>query len=143
MSFNSDFERKFMERSLELVKEYQGPYDATLLLNCLLGLLIVPKEACIKSIPKDPIEGVGKWGISPNSIKSHGKSFGLDDDAKDIRGLVWHLRNAIAHYHFKPIPEKGEVEAFHFHDDRGFVAEVKLEELRVFVEKLATKLKEM
>ena len=34
MSYNTDFDRAFMERSLSLIKEYKGPFDATLLLNC-------------------------------------------------------------------------------------------------------------
>src|SRR4051794_33161821 len=42
MSYVGPFEREFMKRTLTIVKEYQGEYDATLLLNCLLGLLIVP-----------------------------------------------------------------------------------------------------
>lgn len=143
MSFNSDFERAFMERSLLLVKEYKGPYDATILLNCLLGLLIVPKETCIKAIPLDPIDELGKWGISPSSIEDFGKSKGQDDDPHTLRGLVWHLRNAVAHFRFEPRPERGEVKAFHFHDQSDFKATVKLDELRDFVEKLAKKLKEM
>jgi len=143
MSFNSDFERAFMERSLVLIREYHGPYDATILLNCLLGLLIVPKEACIKSIPLDPIERLSEWGISRKSIKQFGKSSGEDDNPKTLRGIVWHLRNAVAHFRFRPIPETGEVRAFHFHDQSGFEAEVPLNELREFVEKLAEKLKTM
>ena len=55
MSYNSDFERAFIERSLTLVQEYRGPFDATLLLNCLLGLLVVPKESCLAAIPQVPI----------------------------------------------------------------------------------------
>jgi hypothetical protein len=62
MSFNSDFERAFMDRSLLLVKEYNGPYDATILLNCLLGLLIVPKEGCLSAIPAEPIRRSEKMG---------------------------------------------------------------------------------
>ena len=143
MSFNSDFERAFMERSLVLVKDYSGPFDATILLNCLLGLLIVPKESCIKAIPIDPIEKISEWGISRQSIKKLGKFRGQDDDPNTLRGLVWHLRNAVAHFHFRPIPERGEVKAFHFHDKSGFEAEVSLAELRDFVEKLAIKLKSM
>ena len=143
MSYNSSFERAFMERSLELVKQYNGPYDATILLNCLLGLLIVPKETCINSIPKDPIENLSKWGISPNSIKNIGKARRKDADASHLRGVVWHLRNSVAHFRFKPVPERGEVTAFHFHDSSGFEAEVKLDELRTFVEKLAIKLRSM
>lgn len=143
MSFNSDFERAFMERSLLLVKEYKGPYDATILLNCLLGLLIVPKETCIKAIPLDPIDGLRKWGISPSSIENFGNSKGEDDNPYTLRGLVWHLRNAVAHFRFKPCPERGEVKAFHFHDQSGFKATLKLDELRDFVERIAKKLKEM
>lgn len=143
MSFNSDFERAFMERSLELVQRYEGPYDATLLLNCLLGLLIVPKESCLKSIPCEPIDELRKWGISPSAIEDHGRSNGEDDDPRNLRGLVWHLRNAIAHFRFEPRPDRGEVEAFHFHDKSGFRATVQIDELRVFVERLAEQLREM
>jgi hypothetical protein len=76
MEFSDQFERDFMRRTLKLVQDYQGPYDATLLLNCLLGLLIVPKERSIDRIPADPVADLHKWGISPNSIKSFGSDRG-------------------------------------------------------------------
>ena len=142
MSYNSDFERAFMERSLELVKQYQGPYDATLLLNCLLGLLVVPKERCLEAIPEDPIGDQRKWGISPDAIQDRGASQGGTNDPTTLRVLVRRLRNAVAHSRFEPDPPRGEVEAFCFRD-KGFRARVELSELREFVEKLAEKLKEM
>lgn len=86
MSYNSDFERAFMERSLELVRAYKGPYDATLLLNCLLCLLVVPKESCIKVIPLDPIDDLNRWGISHRSIKAFGAKRGEGDNPKTLRG---------------------------------------------------------
>lgn len=137
MSFNSDFERAFIQRSLALVQNYQGPYDASLLLNCLLGLLIVPKESCLKAIPADPVSDLVDWGVSPECIKKTGKYRNEDDNPETLRGLVWRLRNAVAHFHFRPIPAAGEVKAFHFHDQNGFEAEVKLQELNVFVDRLA------
>lgn len=140
MSFNSDFENAFMKRSLELVQQYQGPYDATILLNCLLGLLIVPKQKCLKAIPLDPIENLKEWGISPSSIEEFGKTNSQDEDSHNLRGLVWRLRNAVAHFRFKPDPPSGEVKAFHFHDLNGFKARIDLQEMRVFVERLAKKL---
>lgn len=143
MSYNSDFDRSFMERSLKLVKEYEGPFDATLLLNCLLGLLIVPKESCLQAIPMDPIDEVQKWGISPRSIESYGQFKGPNDDPHTLRGLVCRLRNAVAHFRFEPRPARGEVQAFHFHDSNGFKATLQLSELRVFVERLAAHLKGM
>lgn len=143
MSYNSDFERAFMERSLELVQNYHGPYDATLLLNCLLGLLVVPKEACLQAIPPDPIDELGTWGISPRSIKDFGTWRNEDHNPHNLRGLVWRLRNAISHFRFSPIPQRGEVRAFKFSDESGFRAEVPLDELRELVTRLAKKLKEM
>ena len=83
MSYNSDFEQAFIERSLILVQQYKGPFDATILLNCLLGLLVVPKESCLAAIPLVPISELEKWGINPNAIKSFGKSNGQNDDPQN------------------------------------------------------------
>ena len=159
MSYNSDFERDFIQRSLDLVKEYKGSRDATLLLNCLLGLVVVPNETCLGKLPKDRIDDSGKWGISPDAIqcwgswdKADGKSqcencdWPLQNGRKNpttLRTLVKHLRNAVTHFRFRPISERGEVKAFHFCDRSGFRAEVELSELREFVERLAKKLKVM
>jgi hypothetical protein len=143
VSYNSDFERAFIERSLTLVQEYSGPFDATLLLNCLLGLLVVPKESCLAAIPLDPIAELEKWGIQPSAIKTFGKSNGVNDDPRNLRGLVWRLRNSVAHFRFKPVPERGEVVAFNFRDQSGFEATVPLAELRVFVERLASHIRNL
>ena len=141
MSYNSNFEQDFIERSLQLVKGYRGPFDATLLLNCLLGLLIVPKEKCLAAIPQDPVNELAKWGINPEAIEDFGKADKPDNDPHNLRGLVWRLRNSVAHFRFSPVPKSGEVIAFNFHDSSGFKATVKLDELRVFVEKLALHIK--
>ena len=138
MSFNSDFERAFIQRSLLLVRQYKGPYDATLLLNCLLGLLVVPKESCLAAIPDTPISELQAWGINPAAIHKYGNPSGPNSDPRNLRGLVWRLRNAVAHFRFQPIPAKGEVTAFKFNDQSGFEATVPLTELRVFVERIAT-----
>lgn len=143
MSYNFDFERAFIERSLVIVQEYKGAFDATLLLNCLLGLLVVPKESCLEEIPMDPIGRLAEWGISPSAITSFGKSSEPKNDPTNLRGLVWRLRNSVAHFGFKPVPETGEVTAFNFKDKNGFEATVPLAELRVFVERLANHLKNL
>jgi hypothetical protein len=73
MSYNSDFQRAFVERSLLLIKEYKGPYDATILLNCLLGLVIVPNEQCFDSLPADPLDALNEqWGIPSSAITCMG-----------------------------------------------------------------------
>ena len=143
MSYNSDFERAFIDRSLTLVQDYHGPFDATLLLNCLVGLLIVPKEACLAEIPLEPIEELEKWGINPSAIKEFGISSSDDNNPRNLRGLVWRLRNSVAHFRFKPLPEDGEVLAFNFKDKSGFEATVPIAELRVFVERLAKHIRDL
>lgn len=144
MSYNSDFERAFIERTLVLVQEYRGSYDATLLLNCLLGLLVVPKEACLLKIPPDPVKTkLMDWGIDPVCITSYGRWTEENNDPNNLRGLVWRLRNAVAHFHFKPIPASGEVRAFNFQDNSKFEATVPIAQLRVFVERLAEHIKQL
>lgn len=42
------FRKVVHEHTLALVQEYKGGLDATLLINCLLGLLVVPKETVLQ-----------------------------------------------------------------------------------------------
>ena len=133
MSYVGPFEREFMKRTLEIVRQYHGDFNATLLLNCLLGLLIVPKEICLNAIPEDPVSELPRWGISPQSIRS----FGRRPNSDSLRGLVHSLRNAVAHFRFDPDPPRGEVKGFRFHDNNGFDATINLAEMREFVERLS------
>lgn len=137
MAFEEQFELDFMKRTLKLVKQYKGPYDATLLLNCLLGLLIVPKESSIDKIPYDPISNISKWGISPNSIKSFGAATNRNPKPDTLRGIIWNLRNALCHSHFKPIHKNRQVNGFEFSDNTGFKAVIDIKEICCFVETLA------
>ena len=79
MEYEPEFIRSFMKRTLAIARDYGGPFDATLLINCLLGLLIVPKETLIEKVPQEPFERLSEWGISPTSIRSIGKcEYGLN-----------------------------------------------------------------
>ncbi len=40
------FRLPVMQHTLQILDKYDGEFDATLLVNCLLGLLVVPKESC-------------------------------------------------------------------------------------------------
>jgi hypothetical protein len=135
LEYQQQFERDFMRRTLSLVKPYQGPHDATLLLNCLLGLPIVPKEASIEKIPADPVSDLQKWGISPRAIKSYGNRREPKPDT--LRGIVWSLRNAVAHFNFEPLHKGRVVTGFSFSDRSGFAASIDISEMREFVERLA------
>ena len=148
MSYNSGFQRAFVERSLLLITDYKGPYDATILLNCLLGLVIVPNEQCFDSLPTDPLNGFEEiWGIPSSAVKSPGDysnspKHNPNNLPYNLSLFVRDLRNAIAHFCFAPVPEDGEVASFRFWSERnGFVAQIELEHLRNFVERLANQVK--
>jgi len=55
-------------------------------------------------------------------------------------GLVWNLRNAIAHSQFEPIHKDNQVRGFKFTDNNDFKAQIELSEMRDFVEKIASHL---
>ena len=59
-----DIEKEFIERTLALLAQYEHlmykyefkeQYNYTLLLNCLLGLIVMPKEKTFSFIPKHRI----------------------------------------------------------------------------------------
>lgn len=140
MEYEPDFAKSFMHRTLEIARDYNGPYEATLLINCMLGLLVLPKEALIEKIPTTPFESLADWGIHPSSIRSPGTCEYGHEHSPNLRQLVRRMRNAVAHFKIEPFPSKGEVKGFTFKDRNGFNARLKLSELRAFVTKLSAHL---
>ena len=137
MSYLDDFEHSFMQHTLQIVQAYKGPFDASILINCLLGLLVVPKETALSAIPYDPLSDLPKWGINPDSIKSVGNSTRGNQEPNTVCGLLINLRHSVAHFKLKPVPRTSDVHSFEFSNRDGFNATISLKELRVFVEKLA------
>lgn len=140
MSYLDNFEHSFMQHTLAIVQEYTGEYAATMLVNCLLGLLVVPKEKFLDAIPAVPLADLANWGISPDSVKNPGKPTKANPHPDTLRGLVHNLRNAVAHCNLTPVPRTAEVHSFTFTADNGMEAVIRLDEMGVFVERLATHL---
>jgi hypothetical protein len=140
VEYEPDFAKSFMRRTLDIARTYNGPYDATLLINCMLGLLVVPKEALIDKIPAAPFESLAEWGIKPGSIRSAGKCEYGHEHSPTLRQLVRRMRNAVAHFKIEPFPSRGEVQGFSFKDRNGFDARITLPELHDLVVKLAAHL---
>lgn len=138
MEFAEEFEKDFMKRTLQSVMDYPGEYEATLLLNCLLGLLVVPRETLLEKIPTDPISELHKWGISPESIIRIGKKNKANQFPETLRGVVYNLKNYVAHFRIRPIEENHRVRGFCFSDMSGFAATIDIKEMRIFVERLAS-----
>ena len=95
----------FIERTLELISQYESilhkyifekQFNHTLLINCLLGLIVFPKERAISYLPKEIINKKlkQKMGVDNSNFNS---------DIKDLRSLVISLRHSIAHFdiHFE------------------------------------------
>lgn len=137
MEYEPEFAKSFMRRTLEITQSYEGPYDATLLINCLLGLLIIPKESLISLVPQEKFEEISKWGINPSSIKEFGKCEYGHKHEPNLRQLVRKLRNAVAHFKIAPIHKNKEVVGFKFTDRDEFRAEISLQEIHDFVTRLA------
>lgn len=142
MEYEPEFAKSFIRRTLEILEEYKGQYDATLLINCLLGLLVLPKETLLEKIPETPAISFSEWGINPGSIKNTGKCNYGHQHQLNPRQLTHRLRNAVAHFKVEPFPKKGEVQGFTFKDNHGFHAELTLEEIKAFVVKLSEYLRD-
>ncbi len=90
----------FIQRTLELIAQYESilsryefgsQYNYTLLTNCLLGLVVLPKERAFDYLPTDKItkELRGEMGLNETEINT---------DISDLRRLIWSMRQSIAHF---------------------------------------------
>lgn len=102
-----NLELDFIERTMTLIEQYtdliQGkPFaeqlNYTLTINCLLGLVVMPKERVIGYIPKEPLtrENLNNMGLIHSSV---------DASIKDLSELIQNLRHSIAHFSLEVISE--------------------------------------
>ncbi len=70
-------------------------YETTLLLNCCLGLLIIPQQETSRTKPVFLRQRVSydEWGIDPNQNKGAEATY-------DIGEVTRHFRNSLAHNRF-------------------------------------------
>jgi hypothetical protein len=63
----TDFKKEFPKRTIDILDRHSSneKYDVTLLLNCLLALLVLPKEKFYNNIPEEIPEG---WGLTKKHI---------------------------------------------------------------------------
>lgn len=139
MEYKPDFEHDFMTRTRQIVDEYDGLYEATLQINCLVGLLMLPKERNFfnRNLPKVRLEDFPLWGVSITSVVNPGKC-----DQGHVHEIVLSqflrmLRNAVAHFRIKPIHENGLVVGFEFRDSNGFHATLSNQEIKELTIKIA------
>lgn len=96
----TDLEFDFVERTIYLIEQYttliqEKPFteqlNYTLTVNCLLGLVVMPKERAISYISKEPLNAANlkKMGLFSSVI---------DSSINTLRDLITHLRHAVAHF---------------------------------------------
>ena len=121
-----NIEKDFVRRTLQIVSGYSGEYEVTMLLNCCLGLLVLPKEKHHNSIPDDilPVEGY-LWGLSRAKVTVKCESCGYT-----LKNIMRRIRNSICHFRITVIADNlNQITSLVFKDTGGFKAELSVIEL--------------
>ncbi|MDR3502218.1 MAG: HEPN family nuclease [Legionella sp.] len=122
-----DIEIDFVSRTKKLIEQYQGEYEATLLINCCIGLLVLPKEKHLNSIPEVSIEQTGKtWGLSRMAISTDCQECGYK-----LRNVIRRIRNGICHFKVNTIPDgSGKIVRIKIKDRGRFQVILSIDELK-------------
>ncbi|OJW01219.1 MAG: hypothetical protein BGO52_07240 [Sphingobacteriales bacterium 44-61] len=130
-------EMEFIQRTLALLDQYdelkegfpfEQQYNHTLLTNCLLGLVVLPKEKIFDHITDDSLETLNDYGLVHSYINP-----GLGT----TRVFFRRLRNAVAHFGIEFLSETPDflIDKIKFTDVRGgiVIAIFTVEEFPVFI----------
>jgi hypothetical protein len=99
----ANFEPDFINRTLALIEQYDDfigdvdfkeQYNYTLLINCFLGLIVMPKERVIENIPEIELTQDTKeeLGLANAEIKP---------SITNLKYFIHQLRNSIAHFNIE------------------------------------------
>lgn len=138
MSSYKQQEYDFVIRTTEIIKQYNTSpispkYEVTLLLNCFVGLLILPQQLWHTDLHPSIISEK-EWGISASHI-----GYIKYGEIKSVQNIVRHLRNSISHYSFIAFDNnRSEISRIQFKDyDRNknkvFEATIPIGNLRCFL----------
>ncbi len=142
MSHYKNQEFDFIYRTKVIIEQYDKlklskseKFEVTLLLNCLVGLLILPQQNWFNSLPTDLVTQK-EWGIDQQHI-----SVIKIGEIKNVKNVARHLRNSIAHYNFKAFDNKSnDISSIKFEDydqkNKTFEAIIPISSIKHFVTKL-------
>lgn len=128
----------FIQRTLEIIDQYEDirkhfpsekQYNHTLFINCMVGLIILPKEKTYSRIPTEKIhlqKILDERGIRKSRF---------NEGIRDTQQLFRRLRNAIAHFGIEVMSETGEnkIDRIIFYDRNMFVADFHSDEIVPFL----------
>ena len=98
-----DFARRTQQNLATIDRLHQSGhkvYEATQLINSMLGLLVFPKEEYFDQIPETPLEELEVQGWPVPRVTGNFKQ------VSDLRQLIKYLRNAVAHFNLE-FPDDG------------------------------------
>lgn len=110
MGIYINLEQEFIERTIKLIDQYtrvcndfpfDEQYNYTLTINCLLGLIVMPKEKVISYVPTTRLTKDFKTEIG----LTHSEIW---EGITTMRELITSLRNSIAHFNINVISENDE-----------------------------------
>ncbi len=127
-------EKNFVDNTLHILENYDGPYGVTLLVNCLLGLIVLPEERDFNHINERSGIHFHDLGIRDEDIRSWGN---IAEDKRTASRFLRSMRNSVAHIHIDSISEDGEIRSLLFSDNTGFEAVFSVDKLKSIVMKLA------
>lgn len=131
-------EKDFVLRTLHILENYDGPYGVTLLINCMLGLLVLPKEKDYNNISDRDHIHFSDLGIAKEDIASWGN---IAEGDRTAARFIRCLRNSVAHLQIESISEDGEIEGLRFCDHCGFEAVFPINKLKKFLIKLSQQMR--
>lgn len=100
MGIYKDLEYEFVERTLNLITQYESllhkfkleeQYNYTLLINCLTGLIVMPKERTISAIPNDRLLSKIKHEMGLEFTV-------INPKYETLRDFIVALRHCVAHF---------------------------------------------
>ena len=143
MSHYKNQEFDFINRTRTIIEQYDKlelskseRFEVTLLLNCLVGLLILPQQNWFDTLPIDLVSQK-EWGINPNHISTI-----KTGETKNVKDVARHLRNSVSHYRFKAFENKSnDISSIKFEDydpsnNKTFEAIIPISSIRQFTTKL-------
>jgi len=138
MSEYSDFPKDFLKRTLSIVENYKGEYDVTNLINCCLGLIIIPKQLLIDSLPDYTFSDNDKtFSIDKKSLKF------IEDNDFSIKNVLRHIRNGLSHGRIEQKTSNHRIigirifDKYNRNSSENFCLELSIDELKGFSLKLA------
>ena len=130
-----------MKYHIEKKSTIDEKYEVTLLINCLLGLLVLPNERLlVDKIPDIPFEKFEEWGLPKKFVTNWGT---IPEHERNLKKIIHHMRNSIAHFRVTSYGNGCEITSIKFRDCKysgkitTFEGEIPVKCLKIFIRKLA------